>query len=314
MRAWLCLFLVGIALAQSAAAAANGAPAGMAPPPSRGLWFWLKPSSPLGAAQVLGQPEREAEAIATFQRWAVGRLYGSYGSLPVESPAAMAAWNHRLHVGGVRSESLFSNGAALTPAGRAAFLAEVRTRVVDFNAARRDPSERFDGIALDIEPHALAQWKAGSAADRRGLLDSYLETCTALRAALDQAGAGSLTISAALAYWLDRLPPVGRVGWASERDRDDWFKRLAVVVPTISLMAYERSQPRQILEASEWERAHFPGRTITALRARLGVEWKALGDLRAVLPAVESGSAGGVDLENYELLRAAEDRDGNSRR
>lgn len=71
-------------------------------------------------------------------------------------------------------------------------------------------------------------------------------------------------------------------------------------------MAYERSAPAAILDATAWERENFPGRVVTALRARLGVEWKSLADLQRVLPEVEAASPQGIDLENYELLRTAE--------
>ena len=42
------------------------------------------------------------------------------------------------------------------------------------------------------------------------------------------------------------------------------------------------------------------------LRARLGFDWKALAELRRVLPALEAASVPGLELEDYELLRIAE--------
>jgi hypothetical protein len=241
-----------------------------------------------------------------FARWHIRRLYGSYASLPVDAPQALAAWNRQLHARGIRSESLFADGAAISPAGQAAFLRAVDERVLRFNAARTDPAERFDGIALDLEPHAQAGWKTASAGQKRAQLEDYLATCAALRAHLDAHAGRDLAISAALAYWYDRLPPDGAIAWRSAADRDDWFARLARSVASISLMAYERSRPAAIADATAWEQAHFPGRVITALRARLGVEWETLGDLQSVLPAVEAQSPPGIDLENYALLRKAE--------
>ncbi len=296
LTAWLAL-VPGSALPLAAAEL---------PAKPRGLWFWSKPVSPHGALNVLGDPAREAEALATFARWNIRRLYGSYATLPVREPARVAAWNRRLAAAGIRSEALFADGGALTLAGRAAFLRQIEEQVLAFNAARRDPAERFQGVALDVEPHALPRWKAADAAGRRGMLEEYVAMTEALRAHLDARGGGELAISAALAYWLDRFGPDARVGWRSAAVRDAWFARLARSVPTISLMAYERSAPAAILETTAWERAHFPGRAITALRARLGVEWQSLADLERVLPAVEAAGELGVDLENYELLRLAE--------
>lgn len=296
-------FTAWFALAGSAAL-----PLGAAESPAkpRGLWFWSKPASPHGALNVLGDPAREAEALATFARWNIRRLYGSYSTLPVREPARVASWNRRLAAAGIRSEALFSDGGALTPAGRPAFLRQIEEQVLAFNAARRDPAERFQGVALDVEPHALPRWKATDAAGRREMLEEYVVLTEVLRAHLDAHGGASLALSAALAYWLDRFGPDARVGWRSIADRDAWFARLARSVPTISLMAYERSAPAAILEATAWERANFPGRAITALRARLGVEWQSLADLTRVLPAVEAAGEVGIDLENYELLRLAE--------
>jgi hypothetical protein len=299
----VCRLSIGVALAVCAARPLG---AGAAPAKPRGLWFWSKPASPHGAWNVLGDPAREAEALATFARWNIRRLYGSYAALPVEEPARVAAWNRRLAAAGVRSDVLFSHGGALTPPGRAAFLRQIDEQVLAFNAARRDPAERFQGVALDVEPHALPRWKAATAAGRREMLEEYLALTESLRAHLDARGGASLAISAALAYWLDRTGPDARVGWRSAADRDAWFARLARSVPAISLMAYERGAPAAILEATAWERAHFPGRALTALRARLGVEWPSLAELERVLPAVEAAGEVGVDLENYELLRVAE--------
>jgi hypothetical protein len=272
----------------------------------RGLWFWGKPASPYGSTNVVGNAAAETDALAAFHRWRIGRLYGNYAAMAVDRPNALAAWHRRLHAAGMRSESLFSDNGALTSAGRENLLRLVDERVVQFNRTRTDATERFDGIALDIEPHATPQWKAATPETRRQMLEEFLTTCTALRDFLDGHDARELTINAALAYWLDRLPPEGKIGWKSPADRDDWFTRLARAVSSVSLMAYERTQPDAIVDAVAWERAHFPGQTITALRARLGVEWKSLNDLERVLPAVEAGTAVGIDLENYELLRLAE--------
>jgi hypothetical protein len=272
----------------------------------RGLWFWSKPASPDGSVNIVGRPDREDEALALFRRWNIKRLYGSYANLPQSAPAALAAWNRKLHAQGIRSESLFADGKVIVPESREALLTAVSQRVLAFNAARADRVERFDGVALDVEAHALAAWKQAGPTAKRALLDDYLDTCAALRSYLDAHGGRGLPISAALAYWYDRLPPDGSIGWRSDADRDDWFGLLAQSVASISLMAYERHNAEGILEATMWERANFKRRVITALRARMGVEWRTIDDLRRVIPAVEAESAVGIDIENYELLRQAE--------
>lgn len=276
----------------------------------RGLWFWSRPASPHGAANVVGVTAPEEEALAVFRRWNIRRLYGSYGTTPLERPDIVAHWNRRLHAQGIRSESLFSDPGALTPAGRVAFLQQIEARVLGFNRARSDAAERFMGVALDIEPHATTRWKGATPETKRVMLEELLVTCSALREHLDAHGGTELTISAALAYWLDRLPPAGSVGWRSAADRDDWFGRLARCVTSISLMAYERSREELILDATAWERENFRGRTVAALRVR-GHEWSSLADLVRVIPAIEAAHAVGIDLENYENLVLAEKNAGS---
>ncbi|MBI5767431.1 MAG: hypothetical protein HZA93_06515 [Verrucomicrobia bacterium] len=272
----------------------------------RGMWFWSKPASPDGAVNIVGRPEREDEALATFQRWHIRRLYGSYATLPVEAPERFAAWQRRLHAAGIRSFALFAGTSAVTPGGRADFLREVEERVLRFNASRTAADERFDGIALDLEPHIRPDWKTGTAATRRALLDELLATFVALRAHLDANGGRSLVVTAALPTWFDKVGPEARIGWADAADRDAWFARVAAAVSSISLMAYETDRPASIASACAWEREHFKGTVVTALRARLGAEWKTLADLTRVLPEIEAPLALGIDLENYELLRLAE--------
>lgn len=285
-------------------------PAGSAEGKPRGIWFWSKPSSPDGAVNIVGQPAREDEALALFRRWNIRRVYGSYADLPEKSADAVAAWNRKLHAAGIRSEALLADGKALEVANRADFLATVERRVLQFNLARPAAAERFDGLALDIEPHAQPEWKKATAVEKRRRLEHYVALCLALRAHLDAQGGRELAVSAALAYWYHRLPPAGSVAWTSAADRDAWFERLAGAVASISLMAYERSQPAAIADATAWPRAHFKGRVILALRARLGVEWGSLADLTAAIPAVESLQAVGIDIENYELLHRAEGKPG----
>jgi len=288
------------------AAAAPTDPAASADRKPRGLWFGSKPASPDGSVNIIGRPERETEALATFRRWNIRRLYGSYAALPVDAPATLAAWNRKLHAAGIRSESLFSNSAAIGGDGRAAFLREVNERVMRYNTACMHPVERFDGVALDLEPHILPSWKTGTPASRRALLDELLATVAAVRRELDSHGGRDLAISAALPTWFEKLPPEGKIGWASAADRDSWFARFGESVTAISLMAYETNRPATIASTTAWEREHFKGTVVTALRARLGLEWQSLADLTRVLPEVEAPLPSGIDLENYELLRAAE--------
>lgn len=298
--------VLGLAIGALPAEARAETPSQPAPPKDRGMWFWGKAGSEFGALNVVGRKEREAEALDCFRRWNVKRLYGSYAQIMEDSPARVAQWNRQLHEAGIRSEILFAENDWIFAPDK---LLNAATRAVKFNRSRRDAAERFAGIALDIEPHATKQWKSGTPADKRLILERFVRMCLALRAHLDQQGAKDLQISAAVAFSHYRLPADGgAVGWDSQLDRDRWFARLATAVPTVSVMAYERGTPEGIERMSAWLRENYPGRVVIALRTRLGHEWKTLEDLQRVIPAVEAMQDVGIDIENYHLLREAEQK------
>jgi hypothetical protein len=293
--------VVGAALLAAVRAETPTAP----PPKGRGMWFWAKAGHEFGAVSVVGRKEREADALECFRRWNVKRLYGSYSQIIEASPAKVAHWNRQLHEADIRSEFLFGENDWLFEPSK--LLAAATERVVKFNRSRKHAAERFDGIALDIEPHATKQWKSGTPADKRIVLERFVLLCLALRVHLDNQGAQNLPVSVAVAFSHYRLSNEGgAVGWHSKEDRDDWFARFASVAPTVSVMAYERATPEGIDRMSAWLRENYPGRVIVALRARLGHEWKTLADLQRVLPAVEAMQMTGIDIENYHLLREAE--------
>jgi hypothetical protein len=112
----------------------------------------------------------------------------------ITNPDRARAVLRRAHARGMRVVAWY------LPTHRDAGLDLRRARaLVKFTADGR----HFDGIALDIEPHALPAWKTATPEARRALLEDYLLTCAALRQFLDDHAARDLTISAALAYWLD---------------------------------------------------------------------------------------------------------------
>src|SRR3954469_13025201 len=121
MRAALLIFAISVTILPDVGRA-DVTSGDSADAPSRGLWFWGKPTSEFGATNVVGNAKPEAEALATFRRWHVQRLYGSYAAAMAQRPTELARWNRKLHQQGVRSEFLFSDNGAITAAGRANLL------------------------------------------------------------------------------------------------------------------------------------------------------------------------------------------------
>lgn len=265
----------------------------------RGAWFWYQSSDPNGAANIVGDPAREDEAIAFLRQWNVGRLYGSYSSLPTTAPAELAAWNAKLAGAGIDSYVMLSEPTLILPSQQANLASLVNTRLINFNNARSDPAERFVGIEMDLEPHTLPQWSSGSNADRRDLLLDLRDAFAAVRSQLDGGGyAGALT-SAALPTWFDTS---GTIGWSSSSQRDQWFVDVGQSLDEVSLMAYETSSVSTILSSTSYERTNFAGAVHVALRSKLGEEWATHGDFVAAMSAVEQ-QVGGIDIESYYRLR-----------
>ncbi len=266
----------------------------------RGAWFWYQSSDPNGAANVVGNSTKETEAIAFMQQWQITRLYGSYSNLPTSSPATIAAWNKKLSLAGIESFVVLSDANLILPAQQANLQNLITTRLVNFNNGRGDPQERFAGVELDLEPHTLAQWNAGTNADRRTLLLNLRDAFSTVRQQLLTGGYGTARLSAALPTWFDSS---STIGWISPLDRDQWFTDINTSLDTISLMAYETSSISSILSSTSYERTSFGSDAILALRSKLGDEWATYNDFVGALVSVESQIGVGIDIESYYRLR-----------
>ncbi|MFM1885364.1 MAG: hypothetical protein RL026_521 [Pseudomonadota bacterium] len=191
-------WLAGWAVAQAAPAS----PAGMQAGP-RAIWVWEADSF-----SMLDSPEAAAAALSFAQERRIHTLYlyadafGGRNPL-VEDPALYRRLLRRLHAAGLRVEALLGSAYLRTqeyvlPEKRGAALAMVK-RVLDFNAAGADPSEHFDAVHLDIEPHALPRWRT----ERNALMAQFLDMAAAITALRDASGQADLPIGAAIPFWLD---------------------------------------------------------------------------------------------------------------
>src|SRR5690606_35193047 len=150
------------------------------------------------------------------------------------------------------------------------------------------------GVHFDVEPHILSQWKSASADGRRDMLLLLRDMFADVRSHLTANGAGDLPVFASLPVWIDRLPPElggsSRIGWKSAEERDAWFREMGRSVSGMSLMAFETPHVRTILNNAAWEREHFAGDVIIALRADLGTEWREIDDMLKAAAQVEAAT------------------------
>ncbi len=203
-----------------------GAGPGTRKAPPRGVYVW-------GGPAALGDP---GDAAAFFLAKGVDRVYLSPGraALDPSSPA----WRHALaalHRTGVRVYLLLAeNGWAVPGAG-----AGLRARLDAFERFQASAAEPFDGLHLDVEPHALPGWP-----DRpETLLDGLVAVFETARARVD-ALTEPVPLGASLPLWV------------AARAGPDRAARAAVLLDEVVLMAYGRPPaPRVRLAAAAWRLA-----------------------------------------------------------
>jgi len=227
---------------------------------NRGVWMWGSASHPYGASNVIGDLAKESELISNFGAWGVDRVYASVGATPLSDPTSIARWNADLDDLGVESQKLHG---LVTP-NPTSLADKIQTQLIDFNASRADPRERFDAVHLDIEPQASIAWDTGTPSDKRDLLFDLRDTYIAARAQLDDNGATEVKIYADLPVWFDSS---ASLAWPSTADRDQWFDDIAVPLDGITLMAFERDTLSSITSGVGWEVANFNGEVRIGLNA-----------------------------------------------
>ncbi len=297
LRLRVLIVVAGVALGLGGAVADE-------PLMGRGTWWWSGGASLLRVETALGDPVLEDRALATLLAYDFTWLYESSGALAVKQPARVAAWHRRLAANGIGVQLLLSENTWIFPANRAGLLALVQKELVDFNTACTDPAERYAGLHLDIEPHALPEWKTGDPAAKRVLLLQLADTFAAVRQYLDAHGGSALWLQADLPVWFDNVGTTEV--WAAASDRDAWFASLGTGLNAVSLMAYERPSITSIQNGIAWELAHFSGQTRIALEFAVGAgaTWPTLDAAFAAAATLEAanGATIGTDLHSFNHL------------
>ena len=273
-------------------------------PQTRGIWAWQDSGDPYGTLAVVGVPASEDAMVDDLVAWGVVRVYGSYGNRPVSEPDTIADWNAKLHAAGIESHVLLGEPDDISSREWAALEEKILDRLIDFNAGRSDPLERFDGLHLDIEPQALSEWSSLDEAGKYAYLGLLEETYEFVEGVMDFAGS-TLPVRADLAVWFDKLPPAlggtGSVGWPAVSDRDDWFGNLDV--DGVSMMAYERDDLLDIEGDVADEGLLFPGELRVGLNEEVGTTWVDIDEMFDMAELLEADGYA-VDLHSYSKIRA----------
>ncbi|MEZ5304194.1 MAG: hypothetical protein R3F11_26660 [Verrucomicrobiales bacterium] len=286
---------------------------------SRGVWFWGTTTAPgggdsqYGAVHIVGNAAKEAQTVAFLKARGFKRLFGSYGSDPKNDPGKIAAWNERLHLGGIQSQLLIAGAAEVDPAQRPGLITKITERLIEFNnAAGRTVPEKFDALHLDLEPQQLGAWNAGSAADKRAFLLQLRDTYAEIRAHLDANGLAGTPIFADIPFTWDKLPADGgSIGWLDAADRDAWFADIAAPLAGLSIMTFSKDNFADLDEATAYERSVAGAVARVAIKADIGTGavWANIADFHDIMQTLEAnlGFSRAVDVENYALYREALD-------
>jgi len=190
--------------------------AAVAPSLVHGLWIWKSPT-------ILGAP-RGAEALRDFCKSEdIDEVYVSISERTEASEESqLAHLITLLHGSNIRVEALLSSVDADEPGKHRETLLRHVQEIMQFN--QKHPTDRFDGIHLDVEPQQRPENKgAGNLRFLPGLTDAF-------RAVREVAGPAGMTVNADIQNKLLKGSP-------NER------KMLLSAVPRVTLMMYELSSP-----------------------------------------------------------------------
>jgi len=172
------------------------------PAAPKAIWVWEAET-----LRLLDDRAYEAHVLGLLKTHGFGTLYlyaDDYrGRNPVQDErAAYQALLGRLHAAGFRVEALLGSFPMKTweyvlPERDHAARAMLQ-HILDYNAAVPVP-ERFDGVQLDIEPHALDSWNDTT---RLALSQMFLTRSKEWVAMARQAGQ-AFEIGAAIPFWYD---------------------------------------------------------------------------------------------------------------
>jgi len=178
--------------------------------PPRATWVWE--DDPF---RLLDDAAFRAETIRSLKNRRIGTVYLYADAFQGRNPLVHEPDRYRrliaaFHERGIAVQALLGSIDLHT---ERYILPELRTaaermfrEVLDYNR-RAEPTERFDGVNLDIEPYILDDWRPR----REERAGQYLDLCARYRRMRDEAGA-PLAVGPAMPFWFDGIA----VSWSVE--------------------------------------------------------------------------------------------------
>jgi hypothetical protein len=181
-----------------------------------GLWVWKSPT-------VLAEPHATESLLEFCKSQGINEVYVSISERSKDAEENnLVQLIKLLHRSSIRVEALLSSTEADEPGKHRDTLVHHVQEILEFN--QRHPSERFDGIHLDIEPWQRPENKGpGNLRFLPGLADAYRAVCSVAEPV-------GLTVNADIQNKLLK-------GDLSQR------KMLLTALPRVTLMMYELNSP-----------------------------------------------------------------------
>ncbi|ULL13627.1 hypothetical protein DVH26_03680 [Paenibacillus sp. H1-7] len=154
----------------------------------KATWLW--------DTEMIGTPEGRASILQFAQEHALGRIY-----VQVNGDVSRSAYSDFIGTAsesGIQVHALDGAPKWALPSHRKQ-LTDMVSWVTEYNRSVQ-PDERFGGIQIDIEPYQLPEWSTKQDAVTAQWLDA-----TAAFASEARKQDASLTVSAALPFWLDTV-------------------------------------------------------------------------------------------------------------
>jgi len=216
-------------------------PAADSSPPMRAMWVYRTEPLMESAREQKTLFEFCAKRGITDLFWQCHYENAQNGVRTLRDQAPTRAFLHAAHARALRIHALGGDPSHTLTKNHIRVLAMVDA-LLAFNEAAGGDDERFDGVHLDIEPHALPQWKTADQAAKCGLLTQLVDIHTKAAARLHDADA-RLAYGADVVFWLDKTNPDGSPALPVLHHgvTKDAAKHLLDVVDNVGIMSYRNT-------------------------------------------------------------------------
>lgn len=235
-------------------------------PQRYGAFWWSLSGHPYSISSAIRSSQRRQTLLDQLTAHHISRLY-IFAQLYLKGRWAkgLRALNQTLHRHRLRSYLLM--GSPSWTCDPTELFQIVRDRLRVFQRDSK-PNERFDGVYLDIEPHALLaddarclhRWDHLTAPQKRSLLYSLLQVIIDVHALLQdlerppsRAASTPPKLLVYLPVWLDHLNTPQAV-WDSARQRDSFYQCLRSFTSEVTVAAYCRDGTPRIAQSLAVER------------------------------------------------------------